>query len=173
MTKKKRLYLSVLVPLGIFLAVVLIGAAYMWAISPYVGSQNRWLDGPPKEASTYSLAFHFLEELFSWRNLVRLTAFSVALGFALWQLLSKRKEGAASYASLAACSGFGMLLSVIPLLFALLIPLSDTMAFASLGLADLLDGIVYPLARVLLFVAAAISISRLLSLYRDGLTASP
>ena len=173
MSKKKRAYLSVLIPACIFAAVVLIGIVYLLNIGHYVGTQDRWLDGPPKEASTYSLAFHFLEELFSWRNIVRLVAFSAALGFALWQLLSKRKEGAASYASLAACSGFGMLLSVIPLLFALLIPLSDTMAFASLGLADLLDGVVYPVARVLLFVAVAISISRLLSLYRDGLTASP
>ena len=173
MSKKKRLYLSVLIPACLFVAVILIGIVYLLCINHYAHAQDGWLGEPPKKVYTYALAFSFLEKLFSWRNIVRLTAFSAALGFALWQLLSKRKEGAASYASLAACAGFGILLSVIPLLFALLIPVSDTMAFASLGLADLLDGIVYPLARVLLFIAAAISISRLLSLYRDGLTASP
>ena len=145
MTKKKRLYLSVLIPTGIFLAVVLIGAAYMLAISPYVGSQNRWLDGPPKEASTYSLAFHFLEELFSWGNFVRLTAFSAALGFALWCLFAKRRNRSASVAFTVFLSGFGIVLSAIPLLFAILIPVSDTMAFAVLGLAEILDTVVYPL----------------------------
>ena len=171
MTKKKRLYLSVLIPLCLFLAVLLTGVVYMLLIRPHAG--GMWMGEPPKESHTYSMALHFLEELFSPGNFVRLTAFSGALGFALWHLPFKRRNRATSLAFLVCVAGFGILLSAVPLLFALLIPVSDTMAFAIFGLADLLDGIVYPLARVLLFVAAAISISRLLSLYRDGLTASP
>ncbi len=167
MSKKKRLYLSVLIPMCLFLAMVLIGIVYMLMINPYVGSQDSWLDGPPKEASTYSLAFHFLEELFSWRNFVRLTAFSVALGFALWYLLAKRRNRDTLLAFLAFFSGFGILLSVVPLRFALLIPVSDTMAFAVLGLAEILEAVIYPLARILLFIAAILLVRLLLSFRRE------
>ena len=52
MTKKKRLYLSVLIPAGIFLAMVLAGAVYLCLIGPYVDSWDTWLGSPPKEAGT-------------------------------------------------------------------------------------------------------------------------
>lgn len=166
MTKKKRLYLSVLIPLCLFLAVLLTGVVYMLLILPHAGGMT--LGEPPKESHTYSMALHFLEELFSPGNFVRLTAFSGALGFALWHLPFKRRNRATSLAFLVCFAGFGILLSAVPLLFALLIPVSDTMAFAIFGLAELLDALVYPLARILLVITVMLFVSLLLSFRKNS-----
>ena len=168
MTRKKRLYLSVLIPLCLFLAVVLIGVIDVLSIGRYVDSWDNCLGTPPKEAGTYSLAYVFLKELFSFGNLVRLAVFSAALGFALWCLLAKRRNRSASVAFTVFLSGFGIVLSAIPLLFAISIPVSDTMAFAVLGLAEILDTVVYPLGWISFLGTAILSAKVFISSCAEG-----
>lgn len=167
MTKKKRLYLSVLIPAGIFLAMVLAGAVYLCLIGPYVDSWGTWLDGPPKEAGTYSLAYVFLKAYFSFENIASLAAFAAGLGFAIWKLFSEKRKRDASPGLLVFFSGCGILASFLPLLFGLLIPVSDTMAFASLGLAEVLEAVISPLSKLLLLCALILAVRMLLAAWGE------
>ncbi|MBO5735958.1 MAG: hypothetical protein J6S15_07660 [Clostridia bacterium] len=108
MTRKKRLYLSVLIPGALF--GLLVGAGL--AVNFLLRSGKAWRGG-----SAGSVLKILLDVFFSWDNLIAMALLFGVLGFALYAFLGKEKDKTVCHTLMTVFSALGNLCCLSPLLF--------------------------------------------------------